>query len=169
MSTQIIKNFKGKVLIIGPTYNKQDKINNALNLKNNYDYLIFIGKLNIKDDKILYCLTNNEVKSNIYELKNTPNIIKIEFYRYSLVVTNGGIYNNMDLNDNIESSFIANINNKPWHENYDGRSGYVISSFPLTDKEPSFYKYSMRIGNSESGEVYAQEVDSTGLKQTIIL
>jgi len=108
-------------------------------------------------------------------LISKPNVIIINFVsQSSLIVTCGGVLPKMtksQLSDNLETSFISNIENKPWHKFYGGGYGYIISNNPLTDKEPAFYNYSAQIGNvySKSCQVYAQEVDQFGLKKTILL
>jgi len=108
-------------------------------------------------------------------LSTKSNIVMINFTNQSsLIITGGGIVPNMtksDLHNNIETSFVSTINEKPWHQTYGGGYGYIISNNPLTTKEPQFYHYSAQIGNShnENTQVYAQEVDQFGLKRTILL
>jgi len=79
--------------------------------------------------------------------------------------------NNLKLENNIETSFISTINGQSWHKSYHGIYGYVVSNSPLTFEKPQFYNYSAQIGNDYgiNTNVYAQEIESTGLKKTILL
>lgn len=204
MSARHINNYNNKALVVGPIYNKLDKLKNALDLSKNYDLTIFNGNLCypfddlvevqsridildpfIKSNKVLYNLGNYDFKLiNLLSEKqctikdwliDKPNVIIIDFVNQSsIIITCGGVLpknTKSDLNDNLETSFISNINNTPWHNFYGGGYGYIISNNPLTDKHPSFYNYSAQIGNvhSEFCQVYAQEIDQFGLKRTILL
>ena len=73
--------------------------------------------------------------------------------------------------NNLEASFVNQIDNKPWHLSYNGTLGYVVANNPLTNKAPQYYNYSMQLGNlpGEESCVYAQEVDEIGLKRNILL
>lgn len=91
-----------------------------------------------------------------------------------MIVTGGGILPSMNrdvLIDNLETSFVSNIDQVPWHKKYTGLIGYVISNNPLTSQKPKFYPFSAQIGNvySEKVQVYAQEAEVYGLKRTILL
>lgn len=201
MFAKKIRNCKGKILVVGPIYNKIDKFNRAISLINNYDLLIINGnflypedssikeridllKSNMKYNNFIYNLGNYDLEllnsSNNQDLKDLiqsqPNVIIIEFTRgtYILVTSGGipkGINNHEILNNNIEASFVSKIDGKAWHESYEGKIGYVISNNPLTFNMPKFYNYSCQIGNNfgENYEVYAQEADQNGLKETILL
>lgn len=204
MTARIINNYKHKALVVGPIYDRLDKLQNAINLSNNYDLTIFNGNLCypndnllevqsridildpfIKSHKVLYNLGNydfklfnslTEEKSTVKDwIANKPNVIVINFINQSsIIITCGGVLpktSKADLNDNLETSFISNINNMPWHNFYGGGYGYIVSNNPLTNKEPAFHNYSAQIGNiySKSCQVYAQEIDQFGLKKTILL
>jgi hypothetical protein len=126
------------------------------------------------EDLLLLKSTNNpEIKS---WLETKPNVIIIEFVRGTyLIITSGGVTPQMrdraDLFDNMETSFVSKFRDKPWHEWYQGRLGYIISNNPLTFQEPQFYNYSAQIGNAygPDTQVYAQEADENGLQKTILL
>lgn len=105
-------------------------------------------------------------------LKERPNVVMVTFPNNNqLVVTNGGLTDKMNLDtlvDNIETTFIR----APWHQQYNGRMGYVISNEPLSLEAPQFHNFSAQIGNIANRletQVYAQEVDQFGCKSTILL
>ena len=87
-----------------------------------------------------------------------------------LTVVHGGIpagakgWN--DILSNIEVAFVRNINDKPWHNFYQGNYGYIISAHPMTD-EVTHYGLSSSI--DVKNQVLAQEYDENGLKRTILL
>lgn len=99
------------------------------------------------------------------------NVVIADFASRTVIVTDGGIPSTVktrsDLFNNLELSFVSQIDDKPWHHSYNGGLGYVISNNPLTTKSPQYFNYSMQLGNQTS--IYAQEVDGMGLKQTILL
>jgi hypothetical protein len=206
MSCLILRKNLSKVLVIGPIYDKLEKLKRAGNLIENYDLTIFNGSLCYPNDdldqveqrielmneflktgKVVYNLSNYDLELShlLYEkkqgpkiqywLQDKPNVVIIEFKNQSnCIITSGGMnpkFNRESLLDNIETSFISNINGVPWHKTYSGLYGYVISNNPLTDKEPQFHSYSAQIGNVYNSEtqVYAQEVEPFGLKRTILL
>lgn len=203
MAAITVKNFSGKILIIGPIYDKIDKLQRALTLINHYDLVIFNGNLcypnnNIAEvkerielinqylipNKVLYNLGNYDLilikETNDAEIKNwlesKSNVIFVEFMRGSyLIVTSGGVTPTIkgreDLTNNIETSFVSNINDKSWHNLYKGQYGYIVSNNPLTLEPPHFYNFSAQIGNvyGNGTQVYAQEVTENGLQQTILL
>lgn len=189
-----------KVLIIGPIYDKINDNQTVGNLIKNYEYTIFNGglchpdyelienknritTLNSYSDKyrIFYILNkfdylaNRKYDNQISNLtKNYNNVAIIKYNSRNIVITGGGIPNNIKsidmLSNNYECSFISKINEKPWHENYNGSLGYVVSNSPLTTEYPKFYSHSMQLGNtykSNEYKVYAQEIDEIGLKKTI--
>lgn len=205
MTALTINNSNHKILVVGPVYDRLDKLQNAANLISNYDFVVFNGNLTypnndlllvqnridimndlISTKKVIYNLGNYDYQlitelsydANTYLknwLESKPNVVIFNFVsQTSLIVVGGGVLpkmNKKDLNNNLEVSFISNIEKKPWQEFYGGGYGYVISNNPLTDKPPSFYNFSAQIGNSYSEDacVYAQEVDKYGLKKTILL
>lgn len=107
-------------------------------------------------------------------IRSRPNVVLAEYHSRSIFIIDGGIPEKIigrtELGDNLEVSFVSNIKNKPWHQSYNGRLGYVISNNPLTLEQPQYYNYSMQLGNQyEAGHIYAQEVWERGLKRTILL
>lgn len=113
---------------------------------------------------------------NIFKwIMRKPNVVLMKFKNQTnMIVTGGGIIPTMNresLTDNLETSFVSNIDGKPWHKKYTGLMGYVISNNPLTSQKPKFYPFSIQLGNqySQNVQVYAQEVEPYGLKRTILL
>lgn len=194
-----LQNSNHRILVVGPIYDKLDKLERAIDLSKYYDLTIFNGNIcypfegaenrieildnYLKSEKIIYNVGNYDLqflnrteKENIKEwIMSKPNTILISFENQSsMIITCGGISPTMkrtDLYDNLEISFISLIQNKPWHNLYGGGYGYIISNNPLTLSPPQFYNYSAQIGNSYGPEtqVYAQEADQYGLKKTILL
>ena len=204
MVAQILRNVSEKILIVGPVYDKIEKILKVETLIPKYQYIIFNGNLyypfcdlfklqermNImtrlfKTGKVIYNLGNYDymllegimtdfpdVIANWY--MQHPNVVMVEFANSTqLMVTSGGVIPKMTkekLMDNLETSFVTNIKDKPWHELYKGAFGYIISNNPLSSEEPEFYNHSMRIGTTQDSEtVFAQEACQFGLKETILL
>ncbi len=192
----------GKILVVGPIYDKMEKLSIIENLMPEYQFVIFNGglcfpsddlvKLKVRIDKMQSFLDNNKTiylagradlmllqKLEDTEISNwirhRPNMAIIKYPTRVALVMDGGIpsgtKSNNDLIDNMEVSFISQINEKPWHISYNGGLGYVISNNPLTNHFPDYYSYSMQLGNSYSpnGFVFAQEIDEIGLKKTISL
>jgi hypothetical protein len=194
-----------KLLIVGPVYDKVDKIEKAAMLASKYQFVIFNGnmcypyddialiKSRIKliegylkqnifynlggyDIKLLNILReNNEYDDVQHWILSKPNVIIADYERSRFIITGGGIPARMtqviELSNNIETSFVSYIDSSPWHKYYSGKLGYVVSNNPLTKIAPEFYNFSAQIGNvySEDNEVYAQEIDEYGLKETILL
>lgn len=124
MAALTINNFDGKILIIGPIYDKIDKLEKAISLIPNYDLTIFNGNLCypnnntsevvsridkidsfLKTKKVLYNIGNYDLMllrqtDNDYIanwLNSKPNVIIIEFIRGTyLIITSGGITKNMN-------------------------------------------------------------------------
>lgn len=203
-SLSLTKNYQ-KILVVGPIYERMDKLLEVEKLIPDYDCIIINGNLYnkycnlddyqkrldvldrmIKTTKVVFNMGENElmlIEGLLVEcpdkivnwLINRPNIIFVDFAgESSFVITAGGITPKMDknkLSNNLETSFVSNIQGVPWHEIYNGRLGYVVSNNPLTLEPPKFYQYSAQIGNYHDVEhqVYAQEIDKLGLKRTICL
>lgn len=108
-----------------------------------------------------------------YWLSGRPNVTFLEFKNQTTtIVTCGGVlpsFNKNDLLDNLETSFISTIDNCPWQEKYNGNYGYIISNNPIKNEFPEFYSFSMRMGNAPDGQIYAQEIAPTGLKNTFLI
>ena len=182
------------ILVIGPIYNKIDKLPAIEDMISKYDYTIFNGGLlstldNIgyRFDKITKLMNSGKViylagrldyllSSTLKDFKiakwinNCPNIAICKFVTRFVQIMDGGLTKDIEsydyLIDNLEVSFISKINDRPWHQFYNGGLGYVISNNPISDK-PNYYNYSMQLGTE--GSIYAQEVDENGLKKTILL
>lgn len=204
MTALIFNNSSHKILIVGPIYDRVDKLKNVANLIDKYDFIIFNGNLcypyndlslvqdriNIMNDliqtqKVIYNLGNydyqliNLLSQQVSPVKDwlefKPNAVIFNFVsQSSITIVSGGVLPKMnrgDLNDNLEISFISNIDQKPWHHYYGGGYGYIVSNNPLTDKAPQFYNFSAQIGNvySSNVNVFAQEADQFGLRKTILL
>jgi hypothetical protein len=185
MHTKFLTNISGKILVVGPIWGNMEKLDKIKSLANKYDYIIINGNAIQNGSFENYLFMNNFfslIKNSIYNmgdielkllyikdmdlLQNKSNIVSITFSNgYKVLITNGG-FNNQMKDSNIESSFI----NYNWHEDYNGKLGYIISNNPILESSPNFYRHSARIGNVHtSSEVYAQEIDKFGLKQTIVL
>lgn len=140
----------------------------------------------MQSGKIIYNLGNQDLllmkrlqetnqKSNIAEwLRVKSNVILIDFIsQFGLIITHGGVTPEMkknDLHDNLETSFVSNIEGKPWHHWYGGGYGYIISNNPLTEEAPKFHNFSMQIGNEwSSRDTYAVQIGQYGVSQTFLL
>ena len=141
----------------------------------------------IQTGKVIYNLGNqdlllmkhlNENNQN-YQitnwLKNKSNVVIIGSLAQSgLIITNGGVTPEMrrsDLDNNLETSFVSNIKNEPWHRWYGGGYGYIISNNPLTQEPPKFHNFSMQIGNiyDEKNKIYAVQVGQYGVERIFSL
>lgn len=206
MAVKIIKIPNYKALVVGPIYNKIDKLNKIKSLMPDYDFVIFNGNLCYPFDDLdkvrnriqvlneyleagtsFYVLGNYDLQLLFYLdktkeaqdiqnwLQKHSNIIIVNYdSQQSLIVTCGGISPQMekrDLLENIEISFISQIDGYSWHKWYGGGYGYIISNNPLTSGPPQFHNFSAQIGNipDKIGQVYAQEVTPLGLGKTISL
>jgi hypothetical protein len=184
-----------KALIIGPVYDQIDKFEKIENISKNYDITIINGsicylldnlqdKLNkfqkILNNKIIYLASDLDYVSmrqnSLVEnwVKDKPNVASIKFKSgSSVIVTSGGVPNNLGLEglqSNLKISFMSMVGETPWHHQYNGMLGYVISNNPLSDKPPEFFNYSCRIGiNYNKNKIYCQEIDEYKLKNTILL
>lgn len=190
-----------KILVVGPLYDKIDKLSYLENKTSEYDWIIFNSglchssneddQLNqriikmkdfIKKYKAIYLVGRSDylmlAKTKNIELENwiniSYNIVFLDFPTRNVVIVDGGIpittTKRIELFNNLEVSFISRTKEKPWHDDYDGRMGYVISNNPLTNDYPKYYRHSMQLGNfNNSNNVYAVEIDEIGLKKTIML
>jgi hypothetical protein len=186
-------------LVVGPIYDNLHVLEKTSELVKKYDYVIFNGCLTypidnfkvyqrmrlmtdlIRSPKVIYNVSGLDYKLSMKDdqiaawLKDKPNAVNIKFNRGTFVlVVGGGITPQMkkyhDLNDNLELSFVDKINNKPWHQYYDGRFGYVISNNSVSVNEPKFFNYSAQIGiEYNQNKVYAQEIKENGLQNTFLL
>lgn len=202
MTTRILKKFEGKILIIGPIYDKISILPQIEKISSNYNLIILNGNICYPFDdlifvkqridlvsqlnKVMYNLGDHDLQllkilrnqNNHFDIQNwinqQPNMIIIEFKNQSnFIITNGGMIESITydkLINNLETTFISQIDNKSWHQLYFGQHGYIISNNPLSLQEPQFYPYSMQMGNkySENNKIYGQELDAYGLKQTIL-
>lgn len=173
-----IKKCTQKILVVGPVYDKFDKISLKIKeIQDNYQFIIFNGNISYpfidnkdleskidyfdKNNKWMFnignwdlkILLNTQISNKIREwINNKSNVIIIEFVnKTSLIILNGGIlpsFSRNDLLDNLEPTFVSYFNNDSWHKSYGGAYGYVISNHPLTEEKPEFYNYSMQLGTS---------------------
>lgn len=103
-------------------------------------------------------------------LKDKPNLTVVNFDNsYQLLITSGGIPNHCQTIDQLvsngtESSFTIHP-----HETYSGGLGYVISNQPYTKWVPKYYRYSVQIGNTIDGQVYALKINKYGIQRTLIV
>ena len=190
MPALFLKNSE-KILVIGSIHHQMDILDKIQDLTSQYDYVVVNGGLQYSSDfekikntfshpQIIYCagrndlleLTSSTLGEEIMQwIKIRPTIIIVDFENRPVIIVDGGILNTIkqriELLDNIELSFVSYIEDKPWHQLYGGKFGYVISNNPITNKPPQYYPNSLQLGHQEY--VYAQEVDSKGLKRLICL
>jgi hypothetical protein len=149
----------GTILVVGFIYNI-DKLNKIQQLAKDYKYVIINGGLSENltqiNNNILYVQGRVDYLNNI---NNYPNLINIKYNSRNVIITDGGIINTLNT---YENSFINQINGKPWHNNYNGSLGYVISNNTFSDS-PKYYNYSMSLGSCE--KTFAQEVNEIGLRK----
>jgi hypothetical protein len=129
------------------------------------------------DLKLLNILHQNEDHIDIQKwILSKPNVIAIDFVNSSSVlIMSGGL--TPDINsrvrmwDNLELSFVSQINGNPWQVYYGGSLGYIISNNPATSNKPRYFPYAAQIGTkySKDSATYAQEIDQFGLKNIIEL
>lgn len=133
-------------------------------LVDSYKLIIINGGLEIKDQSLKNIHYNSCEK--YYQLNSTI-LTVIEFINSTKVsIINGGITKEMKEINLIESLFVKNIDEKPWHKSYKNKFGYIISNNPISE-EINYYSYSAQIGCIN--KVYGQEVDQYGLQNTILI
>jgi hypothetical protein len=201
-----IKNYKQKILIIGPIYDQLSVVTENKNILEQYPLIIFNGNLcypnhdlnaiakrieaidqYLKPNKGIYNLGNQDLllmkrlfsdrnANDILQwLESKSNVVMIDFDTQSrIIITGGGLTPEMSLNDlrdNIETSFVSQVGDKPWHQWYGGAYGYIVSNNPLTQAYPQFYNYSVQIGNSyqEKTPVYAIQAGRHGIGRVFSL
>ena len=136
-----------------------------------------IYNLGSYDLKLFSMLNYNNKHTDIQKwILSKPNVIAIDFNNSSsVIILNGGltpkINSRLMMKDNLELSFISYIDNKPWQNYYGGQLGYIISNNPSNTDNPHFFPYAAQIGTkySKDSNIYAQEVDQSGLKNIIEL
>jgi hypothetical protein len=144
------------------------------------DDLIQSGKViyNLGDQDLLLLrrLDQNRQYPKIRNwLQNKSNVVIIKYLTQTqLVITNGGVLPTMqqkDLHHNFETSFISNINNQPWHRQYGGSYGYIISNNPLTQEAPEYHNFSLQLGNvyHQKSLTYAAQVGQYGIERIFSL
>jgi len=186
MPTLILPKPLQKALVIGPIYDRLRHLSMISALIQQYDWLIFNGKMTLSPDNVEYMqqlLTQNVRyvigRAELLFLKNfpehqisqwiktLPNVILAEFSNRNVLIMDGGLTNQTNKNDllvgNLEVSFVSQVNQQPWHISYNGRLGYVVSNNPLL-VSPNYHHYSMQLGNIDNGFTFAQEIDNIGLK-----
>lgn len=194
------KNLKN-VLVVGPIYNRLDKLDELEKILSDFDYVVINdnisfgsenyysveSSINRRNDllstgKVVYNVGGADliyagkldildpVQSKIEKwIRARPNVVLIDFNgSFQCLVVDGGIPSHIttqeQLTDNIEVSFAPHS-----HETYSGGLGYVICNSPLTKWAPKFYRYSVQLGNTPEGQVYAFKVDRNGIRRTILL
>lgn len=152
---------------------------NIVDIENRIKYITNI----LPSHKVIYNIGNYDLLSSIQCPTSTilsnwitvnPNVVILEFYNQTTtIITNGGITPHMTKNDlisGVETTFVSNIEGQPWHNKYYGQYGYIISNNPLSLFKPKFYPFSLQMGSLYcQNMIYGQEVDMTGLKNTILL
>lgn len=191
MPALLLSNRIFKILVVSTLNQRIDTIDKIISLSSKYDYVIINGGLNYATDfermkellittNIIYCigrkdlLTSLTADNKISEwISNRPNIVVVNFQNRNVLIMDGGIPYGVkspsELLDNLEISFVSQIEGVSWHSFYWGEWGYVISNNPLTDKKPQYYRYSLQLGNHKKGQIYAHEVNEKGLGQIICL
>lgn len=176
MDKQILKINSGKAIVLSSLNGNFSILDKLDNIATKYDYIILNGNLFCEkicdinfNNNILYCVGNNDLINlkNYYSFINKifkfPTLIELKFLNSSFFVCCGAPNNKGFL----YYPFVSFIDEKPWHETYNGNNGYIISNNPISCEEPKFYNYSCRIGHTN--KIFAQEVDQYGLKNTFEL
>ena len=196
MPATIISQPLQKILVVGSVYDQIEALTVIDKISHQYDWIVINGNVCYPNDgaekrvgaikefisshKAIYLAgrfdyrfanqANQDIKTWIFSL---PNIAIFDFSTRPVIVTDGGIPKGCEhrkqLMDNIEPSFVSNIDDKPWHLSYNGGLGYVISNNVPTNHMPNYYAHSMQLGQiyEPNGKVYAKEVDGVGLKRTL--
>ena len=190
------------LLVVGPFYNKLEKLAEIVKWLPEYDCIIFndgiaytydniesiIYRTKVMDQlletkKVIYNKGNIDCKifnqldwsnpQHLYLehwLKDKPNLVSINLNdSYQLLITSGGIPPEIySINKLYEKAVQASFTEHP-HETYSGGLGYVISNQPYTKWAPKYYRYSVQMGNTIEGQVYALKVNKNGIHRTIIV
>jgi hypothetical protein len=165
-----------KILVIGPTYDRLDKLLEINKLLQEYDWIIINGgitycKENIIDSmnqmdqllnsgKVIYNKDQYDLtaasqinildKKELYIeqwLKNKPNVVVAIFPNgYRVIIVSGGITDNLSF-EKLNNNLEVSFISHNWHQTYSGGLGYVISNNPPTTGAPKFHRYSAQIGN----------------------
>lgn len=126
---------------------------------------------NLGPEDLIYLNSLNKrmIFNDVYDWLLAREIFtKIDFSNQTRVLAfSGGIkdINQLkDLEKNIDSCFVALINEEPWHKYYNGKFGLIVSDCPRSDcLEPQLYPYSCGIGYKNNNGIILQEVNSQGL------
>lgn len=190
-----------KLLVVGPVYNKTNKLDEIEKLLPEHDWIILNDSISFDNHnyhsiksqttridrllatgKVVYNVGNIDLTIasqmdilNPDQLKiaqwiqNKSNVVVANFNgSFQLIVVSGGIpphiVNYEQLENNLEVSFATHP-----HDTYTGGLGYVISNQPCTKWAPKFYRYSVQIGNTLKGQVYALKIDRNGVQRTILI
>jgi hypothetical protein len=152
----------------------KDRISKVTNFLATNKVIYNLGSYDLKLLGIL--LESGEHKDIQNWILTKPNVVRLQFKNQStIIVVNGGlpkkVLTQRMLEDNLEVSFVSRVDGKPWQNYYAGQLGYIISNYPLTVEKPTFYSYSMQLGTkyNDNMNIYAQEADQYGLKETILL
>jgi hypothetical protein len=183
-----------RALVVGHLNGNVRKLQQASYLGSDYDWLVLNGGAFSSDNSSSELLTRLDLLQQIprmtyvlgrsdylaWEKINCPkllawletqaNLAILSFPSREVLIMDGGLTNGLSkqqLENNPEISFISQIDNKPWHQSYNGGLGYAISNNPLTNY-PKHWKHSLQLG-SDQAQVFVQEVDGIGLKRILTL
>lgn len=189
--------FIQKVLVVGPIHNKLDKLDVLEKMLPEFDQVVINGILSIVDynlsidqqtiNRISQLQSTGKVVCNMSGadllfagkldpsdpienwIRSKPNVVLIDFGgSFQCVVVNGGIPPHITTQEQLVNSIEVSFAPHP-HETYSGGLGYVICNSPLTKWAPKFYRYSVQLGNTPEGQVYAFKLDRNGIQRTILL
>lgn len=165
-----IKNNKDNIIIFigGITIGNNDYIINNINYIKNNKYYYLPNK-----EDLLFTINNKNNINIINEfIQNQFAAIRVIFNNQSILnVISGGLLENINKFDDLERDFIKitfvkEIDNKPWHEGYNGKIGYIISELPV-NKAVKLFNYSSSIGIENSSVI--QEFTLNGMGKSVIL
>jgi hypothetical protein len=197
MATFVLPKSIQKVLVVGPIYNKLDKLNEIQKLLPEFDQVVINGILALGDysysinEKVLTrldeLLATGKVVCNMGGadllfaskldpldprekwISSKPNVVLIDFGgSFQCIVVGGGIPSHITSLDQLMDNVEVSFAPHP-HQTYSGGLGYVICNTPLTQWAPKFYPYSAQLGNTGEGQVYAFKLDRNGIQRTISL
>ena len=195
MASVISLNSNQRALVVGHLGGIVRKLQRAVFLASDYNWLVLNSGVfdpNISSSEILirldllasipqmtYVIGRSDYLTYVYSncteyitwFEQQCNLAILSFPSREVLILDGGLSNNLSrqqLENNIELGFISNIDNKPWHQSYNGGLGFAISNNPPTNS-PKHWKYSVQLGSKNRAQVFAQEVDGIGLKRILTL
>lgn len=183
------------LLIVGPIYDKIEKLNEIDKLYDKNKIIVFLGDIcfpgtSAEITERIKILNEFMEKHNSYYIVGDKDLIfnknplssnnlinenllalKCNFDNNSmLLLLHGGVLNHtLEKINDIEIAFITDNPeiNKPWHISYNGRLGYIISSH-CYDSEVKHYNFSSSLDTKayETNILAIQEFDKNGLGKT---